>query len=105
MEQMGNVELVKKNEVVLFETEDRRVSLKVPVENDTVWLTQAQMTELFSVDRTTITKHVNNVFKEEELEEEGNVQILHITNSYRPTKFYSLDVIISVGYRKNKKQG
>ena len=50
------------NEIVLFETEDKEVTLSVPMDGDTVWLTQAQMTELFDVDRTVITRHVNNVF-------------------------------------------
>lgn len=94
-----------KDEMVIFETEDKRVSLPVMLEQETVWLTQAQMTELFSVDRTVITKHVNNVFKEKELEEKSNVQFLHIANSDRPVKIYSLDVIISVGYRVKSKRG
>lgn len=94
-----------KNEIVIFETEDKSISLPVTLEHETVWLTQAQMTELFSVDRTVITKHVNNVFKENEIDEKSNVQILHIPNSDRPVKIYSLDVIISVGYRVKSKRG
>lgn len=94
-----------KNEIVIFETEDKSISLPVTLEHETVWLTQAQMTELFSVDRTVITKHVNNVFKENEIDEKSNVQILHIPNSDRPVKIYSLDVIISVGYRVKTKRG
>lgn len=81
-----------------FETKDNEIKLTVPVENDTVWLTQAQMTELFQVDRTVITRHVNNVFKEKELVRESNVQKMHIANSDRPVQFYSLEVIISVGF-------
>ena len=95
----------KKNEIVLFETEDKEIKLCVPVENDTVWLTQAQMTELFNVDRTVITKHVNNVFRENELDKKSNVQKMHITNADRPVQFYSLDVIISVGYRVKSQRG
>ncbi len=56
------------------------------------------MTELFGVDRTVITRHVNNVFKEGELDKESNVQKMHIANADRPVQFYNLDVIISVGY-------
>ena len=96
---------MKKNELVIFETEDSAVTLEVPVEQETVWLNQAQMTELFDVDRTVITRHVNNVFKEGELERESNVHFLHIANSDKPVKFYSLDVIISVGYRVKSKRG
>ena len=92
-------------EIVLFESEDKSVSLSVPFENETVWLNQSQMTQLFSVDRTVITKHVNNVFKEQELDEKSNVHFLHIANSDKSVKFYSLDVIISVGYRVKSKRG
>ena len=95
----------KTNEIVLFETEDRSITLSVPVEQETVWLTQAQMTELFKVDRTVITRHVNNVFKEQELIKESNVQKMHIANSDKPVQFYSLEVIISVGYRVKSQRG
>lgn len=93
------------NDVVIFETKDSEISLRVPVENDTVWLTQAQMTELFNVDRTVITRHINNVFKEGELQRESNVQKMHIANSDKPVQFYNLEVIISVGYRVKSKRG
>lgn len=95
----------KNNEIVLFETKDREIKLAVPVENETVWLTQAQMTELFSVDRSVITRHVNNVFSEGELARESNVQKMHIANADRPVQLYSLDVIISVGYRVKSHRG
>ena len=93
------------NEIVLFETSDKEVTLSVPMDGDTVWLSQAQMTELFNVDRTVITRHVNNIFKEKELIRESNVQKMHIANADRPVQFYSLDVIISVGYRVKSKRG
>ena len=92
-------------EIMIFETKDNEIKLTVPVENETVWLTQAQMTELFQVDRTVITRHVNNVFKENELVRESNVQKMHIPNSDRPVQFYSLEVIISVGYRVKSNRG
>ena len=92
-------------EIMIFETKDNEIKLTVPVENETVWLTQAQMTELFQVDRTVITRHVNKVFKENELIRESNVQKMHIPNSDRPVQFYSLEVIISVGYRVKSNRG
>ena len=92
-------------EIMIFETKDNEIKLTVPVENETVWLTQARMTELFQVDRTVITRHVNNVFKENELIRESNVQKMHIPNSDRPVQFYSLEVIISVGYRVKSNRG
>ncbi len=94
-----------RNEIVLFETVDNEVKLDVLIEDEMVWLNQAQMTELFDVDRTVITRHINNVFKEKELERKSNVQKMHIANSDRPVQFYSLDVIISVGYRVKSKRG
>ena len=96
---------MKKSEIILFETKDKEVTLSVPMDGDTVWLSQAQMTELFNVDRTVITRHVNNIFKEKELIRESNVQKMHIANADRPVQFYSLDVIISVGYRVKSKRG
>ena len=62
------------------------------------------MSELFQKERSVITKHIKNVFKERELQEKSNVQILHISGSDRPVKFYNLDVIISVGYRVKSHQ-
>lgn len=92
------------NEIILYQP-DSTLTLDVRLENETVWLTQAQMTELFMRDRTVITRHINNIFKEKELEEKSNVHILHIANSDKPVKFYSLDVIISVGYRVKSVRG
>ena len=76
------------NELVVFETKDNDINLDVPVDRDTVWLTQAQMTELFKVDRSVITRHVNNVFKEKELIKESNVQKMHIANSDKQFNFF-----------------
>ena len=95
----------KTGEIVLYQPEGA-VKLEVRVENETVWLTQAQMGELFERERSVIAKHIGNIFKEKELDEKSNVQILHNTLSkYKPTTIYSLDVIISVGYRVKSIQG
>ena len=93
------------NEIVLFETKDKEISLRVPIIGETVWLTQTQMTDLFHVDRSVITRHINNVFKKNELCKESNVQKMHIANSDKPVQFYSLEVIISVGYRVKSHRG
>ena len=92
------------SEIVLYQPDDA-VKLEVRLEDETVWLTQAQMAELFEKDRTVITRHINNIFAEGELEEKSNVHFLHIPFSDKPTKVYSLDVIISVGYRVKSKRG
>ena len=93
------------NQIVIYQTEDGLTKIEVNFDNETVWLTQAQISELFQRERSVITKHINNVFSERELDEESNVQILHIANSDKPVKLYNLDVIISVGYRVKSKRG
>jgi len=90
---------------LLYKTDNDKIKVDVLVENETVWLTQKQMAELFVKDRSVITKHINNIFKEGELEQTSNVQNLHIAISDKPVKFYNLDVIISVGYRVKSLQG
>ena len=86
-------------EVLVYEAPDGRARVDVRLERDTVWLRQEQMGQLFGRERTVITKHIRNVFAEGELDEKGNVQNLHIAGSDKPVRFYSLDVIVSVGYR------
>lgn len=93
------------NQIIIYQTEDGLTKIDVTLENETVWLSQDQMSELFQRDRTVITKHIGNIFKEGELDEKSNVQFLHIANSDKPVKFYSLDVIISVGYRVKSLRG
>jgi prophage maintenance system killer protein len=93
------------DQVILFQAADGQVSLDVRLEADTVWLSQAQMAELFGRERSVITRHVGNVFREGELPEKGNVHFLHIAGADRPVGFYSLDVIISVGYRVKSPRG
>lgn len=94
-----------KKEIVLFETKDKQILLPVPIENDTVWLSANQMSLLFERDEKTIRKHINNVFAEEELERENNTQKLRVVGVKQSVSFYTLDVIISVGYRIKSKRG
>lgn len=96
---------MSKNTLILFETKDRAVTLDVNMDGETVWLSRAQMSELFGRDVSVIGRHINAVFKENELEKKSNVQNLHIPNSDKPIEFYSLDVIISVGYRVKSQRG
>lgn len=93
------------DQVILFQAADGQVSLDVRLEADTVWLSQALMAELFGRERSVITRHVGNVFREGELPEKSNVHFLHIAGADRPVGFYSLDVIISVGYRVKSSRG
>ena len=88
----------KKNEIVVYQP-DKTLRLEVKLEDETVWLTQAQLCELFQRDVSVISRHIKNIFSEGELEKESNLHFLQIPNSDRPVAIYSLDVIISVGYR------
>lgn len=94
------------SQLVIYKAPDGTMSIDVTVQNETVWLSQGQMAELFGKDQSVIARHISNVFKEGELKKESNMQILHNTLSkFKPTQVYSLDVIISVGYRVKSKRG
>ncbi len=102
------------SEIILYTASDNQTQIDVQFENETVWLNQKQIAELFAKDRTVITKHINNVFKEGELHEtEVCANFAHTTQhgaikgktQESTTKYYNLDVIISVGYRVKSKQG
>ena len=100
---MSNIESTK-GEIVMYQP-DETIRLEVRVEDETVWLTQQQISDLFLRDRSVINRHINNVFKEGECDKESNVHFLHIPNSDKPVMYYSLDVIISVGYRVKSLNG
>jgi hypothetical protein len=87
------------NQIVVYE--DGEIALNVSVENETIWLTQKQIVELFQKDQSVISRHINNIFKDGEVDEKSNMQKMHIANSDKPVKFYSLDIILAVGYRTN----
>ncbi len=74
----------KRNEIVLFETEDKSILLPVALEDETVWLSQAQMMELFGRDQSVISRHIKNVFHENEVDEKSNMHFLHIAKADRP---------------------
>jgi len=93
------------SEIIIYQTADGLTKLDVRMGGETLWLNQAQIAELFGRERSVITKHLSNIFEESELDEKSNVQNLHIANSDKPVKFYSLDVIIAVGYRVKSLRG
>lgn len=94
-----------KNEIILYQSDELPEHIEVRVEQETVWLTQEQLSTLFERDQSVISRHIRNIFKEGELEEESNMQKMHIPFSDKPVAFYNLNVIISVGYRVKSKQG
>lgn len=97
------------NSIEIYRSQDGSVQLNVKLENETVWLTQSQMAELFGVDRTSIVRHIRNIYKSEELEESSTcaknaqVRIEGQRQIVREIPYYNLDMIISVGYRVNSK--
>ncbi len=90
--------------IVLYKAPDGTSAIDVKFEWETVWLNQIQLSELFDVDRTVITRHINNIIKHWEIEENSNVQKMHFTHSDKPVKFYNLDFILAVWYRVNAKK-
>lgn len=99
------------NQIVIYCTEDGETQVDVRLENETVWLTQSQMSELFQTDRTTIVRHINNIYRDNELERDATcAKITQVQKEgnrkvRRQIPFYNLDMIISVGYRVNSKRG
>ena len=92
--------------IVIYQTEDGQTQIDVRLENETVWLNVAQMASLFMKEESNVRRHVLNAFKEGELERDNNnVHFLHVNGVKKPVPFYSLDVIISVGYRVHSKRG
>ncbi|MDO8573238.1 MAG: RhuM family protein [Candidatus Daviesbacteria bacterium] len=94
-----------KNQIIIYKSDDGKAKVEVHFEDENVWLTQAQMSELFERDQSVISKHIKNIFSEGELSEKSNMQNLHIAISDKPVVLYSLDVIISVGYRVKSLRG
>lgn len=102
---MSNNRVSKQADFLFYDTPDGKLHMEVFYAGETVWLTQDKMTQLFDVDRTVISKHISNIFSSGELEESSsNVQKMHVAHSTKPVSYYSLDVIISVGYRVNSFQ-
>ena len=93
---------IKKGEIIIYKSA-KGPEIEVKLENEMIWLTQGQVSRLFNVERSVITKHFRNIFETGELSEKSNVQKMHIPNSDKPVSFYNLDAIISVGYRVNSK--
>ncbi|MDA3915529.1 MAG: virulence RhuM family protein [Deltaproteobacteria bacterium] len=107
------IQTPNQSEIVLYTTTNGQVKIDTIFQNETVWLTQAKMAELFDVQRPAITKHLKNIFKSEELEEKVVSSILEHTTQHgaikgktqtKPVKYYNLDAIIAVGYRVNSKR-
>ena len=94
-----------KSRIEIYQTDQQTIEVRLDSAQDTVWLNQGQLVDLFQRDQSVISRHVRNVFKDGELDKESNMQKMHIALSDKPVAYYSLDVIISVGYRVKSPQG
>jgi hypothetical protein len=91
--------------IIIYQDADKAVEVRLDTGQETVWLSQAQMADLFGRDQSVVSRHIRTVFTEGELERTSTMQKMHIANSDKPVEFYNLDVIISVGYRVKSHQG
>ena len=96
---------MEENKIVIYQTDDGQTQIDVRLENETVWLNTNQMSVLFGREESNIRRHIINVFKDGELVKENNVHFLHVNGVKKPVPFYTLDVIISVGYRVKSQRG
>lgn len=95
---------IQKNKgVIIYQAKNGAIELRGDFTRETVWATQAQIVDLFSVDQSVVSRHIKNIFKDGEIEEKSNMQKMHNANSDKPIILYSLDVILGIGYRTNSK--
>ncbi len=92
-----------KNQTIIYQTKNGEIALKGDAQKETLWANQAQIVELFRVNQSVVSRHVRNIFQDGEIDKKSNMQKMHIANSDKPVTFYSLDVILAVGYRTNSK--
>lgn len=92
-----------KSHTIIYQAKNGAIELKGDWTQDTIWASQAQITDLFQVDQSVVSRHIKNIFKDYEVDKESNMQKMHIANSDKPVNLYSLDVILGVGYRTNSK--
>ena len=95
---------MKNKELLIYQGKNGEILLKEDGNKETIWARQSEIADIFWIDRTVATRHINNIFKDWEIHEKSNVQNMHIANSDKPVKFYNLDIILAVGYRTNSSQ-
>lgn len=102
--QVNKKDLKKEGSVVIYQSKKGGIELKGDYKKETIWASQAQIADIFNIERSVVTKHIGNILKNDEINEKSNVQKMHIANSDKPVSFYSLDMILAVGYRANSKR-
>jgi len=93
-----------KGEIIIYKTSKNGVDLKINFKKESVWLRQTQIAKLFRKERSVVTKHINKILKDKEVDKKSNVQKMHIANSDKPVMFYGLDIVLAVGYKTNSKE-
>ncbi len=101
---MSESNIENRGEIIIYRAEDNTVQLDVRMENETVWLSTSQMAALFNKEESNIRRHILNVFRDEEVSRDNNVHFLHVNGVKKPVPYYSLDVVLSIGYRVNSKR-
>ena len=91
----------KEKRIAIYQTKNGAIELKTDISSETIWATQNQIAQLFEVDQSVVSRHIKNIFNWKEIDRKSNMQKMHIPNSDKPVTFYSLDVILAVGYRAN----
>lgn len=92
-----------KRDLVIYQAKNGAIELRGDFERETIWATQTEIMNLFRIDQSVVSRHIKNIFKDKEIDQKSNMQKMHIANSDKPVALYSLDVILSVGYRTNSK--
>lgn len=91
-------------EIAIYQAKNGAIEIQLDGKQQTIWATQAQIAEVFGIDRTRVTRHIANIFEDKEVDEKSNVRKTHFANSDKPVNLYSLDIVLAVGYRTNSKQ-
>jgi len=94
----------KKNEVVIFQMKGGAIEIKKDLNANTIWASQSDIVSLYEKDQSVISRHINSIFKDGEIDKKSNMQKMHIANSDKPVIFYSLDIVLAVGYRTNSQR-
>lgn len=100
---MKKQQIKTKDSLVIYQAKSGAIELRGDFKHDTLWASQIQIADMFGSERSVVTKHIQNIFKDNELNQKSNVQKMHIPNSDKPVVFYSLDIILAVGYRTNSR--
>ena len=90
-----------KKELIIYETSNGKLDIQLDLENETIWLDREKIAQLYNIHRSGVSRHIQNIFKDGEVDEKSNVQKMHIANSDKPVEYFSLDIILAVGYRTN----